>query len=95
MSPGEGPTIFGKQLPNLATSELGESQQEGLQGSEATERPVEQLKSEQVERTKGDSRASEPHLATSPSEDLRRIRESRAAVLEAQWRNRHAPKETG
>jgi hypothetical protein len=95
MSRGEGATIVVKQVPNLATSELGESQQEGLQGSEATGRTVEQGNSEQVEITKGDSHASASHRATSPAEELTRIRESRASVLEAQWRNRHAPKETG
>jgi hypothetical protein len=36
MSRDEGPTIVVKQLPNRATSERGESQQEGLQGSGAT-----------------------------------------------------------
>jgi hypothetical protein len=94
MSRDEGPTIVTKAVPSRATLERGESQQEGLQGSGAAGRPVEQGKSEQAERTKGDSHASASHRATSPADD-RRVRESRAAVLEAQWRNRRAPKEIG
>ena len=52
MSQGEGPTIVSKAVPNLASSERGESQQEGLQGSGATVRPVEQGNSEQAEASK-------------------------------------------
>jgi hypothetical protein len=95
MSRDEGPTILRKQVPSRATSERGEGQQEGLQGSEATRRPVEQGNSEQAERTKGDSHASASRRATSPGDELARIREARAAVNYARWQNRDAPKEVG
>jgi hypothetical protein len=92
MSPGEGPTIVTKQVPNLATSELGESQQEGLQGSVATGRTVDTVKSEQAERIEqGGSPALRTHHAT-PSGDLARVRaELEARGIEA-WRGRHGKK---
>jgi hypothetical protein len=93
---GQGPTIVSKQEPHLEASERGGAPREGLQGSGATVRPVDNTQSEQAESQKqGSSHASASHLASSPAEDLRRVRESRAAVLEAQWRNRNAPKEVG
>ena len=73
MSQGEGPTILGKAVPDLVTSELGESQRRGLQGSGATVRPVVVGKSEQTESQKqGRSHAVSPHLVT-PAEDERLI----------------------
>jgi hypothetical protein len=54
MTQGQGPTILTKRATHLASPTRGVEQQEGLQGSGATRRPVEQGKSEQVERTKSD-----------------------------------------
>jgi hypothetical protein len=68
MSPGEGPTILCKQLPDLATSELGGSQRRGLQGSGATGRPVDVGASEQAEKH-GSSQAVSPHHATSADDE--------------------------
>ena len=73
MSWGEGQTIVTKQRTHLATSERGKSQQEGLQGSGATGRPVVVGESEQVERTEqGGSSALRTHHAT-PTDDERLI----------------------
>ena len=85
-------TIVSKQRTHLATTEQGESQEEGLQGSVATGRTVEQGNSEQAERIEqGSSPALRTHPAT-PSGDLARVRvELEARGIEA-WRGRHGKK---
>jgi hypothetical protein len=92
MSWGEGQTIVTKQRTHLATSELGVSQEEGLQGSVATGRTVDTENSEQAERIEqGSSPALRTHPAT-PSGDLARVRaELEACGIEA-WRGRHGKK---
>jgi hypothetical protein len=95
MSQGQGPTIFERQEPHLASPERGEAQRKGLQGSGATGRTVEHTQSVQAEsQSKEASPAVVPHLA-SPRDELARVREARAAVNHARWMNRHAPKEVG
>jgi hypothetical protein len=94
MSQGQGPTIVTKAEPHLASQqEVGPKkslQEEGL-----TETLRHTADEEQAEGTKGDLQAKASHPASTPADDLRRVREARVAILEAQWRNRHAPKEVG
>jgi hypothetical protein len=80
-SPGvsqhESETIVSKQRTHLATTEQGESQLEGLQGSGATRRTVEQGESEQAERQeKWCSPEIRPRTATprTISEELAAVR---------------------
>jgi hypothetical protein len=78
MSRDEGPTIFNKEVTSRATSEQGEEPVEGRQGNEVTAAQREIAKTEQAERTKGVSHADGPRRAT-PADELRRVREARAA----------------
>ena len=91
-SRSESETIVSKQRSRVATTLRAESQQEGLQGSGATGRTVEQGKSEQVERVEqGSSPALRTHHAT-PSGDLARVRAELEARGIESWRGRHGKK---
>ena len=92
MSWGEGQTIVTKQRTHLATSELGVSQEEGLQGSGATGRTVDTENSEQAERIEqGSSPALGTH-PTTPSGHLARVRAELEARGIGAWRGRHGKK---
>jgi hypothetical protein len=91
---GSDATILSKAVPHPVPTAQGEALK-GLQRSEADmQTDVEAVM--QVEDTGpcgSHGLGTHPVPRTSPAEDLRRVRDSRAGVLAAQWNNRHAPKE--
>jgi hypothetical protein len=92
MGRGTDATIFTKQRPNLVSSRRGESQQEGLQGSVATGRPVEVTKVERVEREEKDASHGLRRHLVSPADELARVRAERETLNLERWRNRHEQK---